>query len=122
MNQDPTLAIAQYVWKTREMMRCAALIAAVAARSPGEFWLDEIDFSDIGREDRNCIGNTVKSLIGLKLIRKTGAWRASTAAGRKGSTTFAYEVQSVALLRALLRRLEPELERHSNPQPELALA
>ena len=118
---DPTLMIAQYVFKTRQMMLCAGIIAAAALRSPSEFWLDECDFSTVAKDDRNCIGNTTKSLIGLKLIRKTGAWRASKADGRKGSTAFAYQVCAVGAMRTLLKRIQPELERELNPQREMQL-
>lgn len=121
---DPTKMIAHYVFKTRQMAFCAAVIMGAALRSPSEFWPDELDFSGVALEDKNCIGNTYKALIGLKLIRKTGGWRGSkaTTTGRKGSPVFAYQVSAVGAMRTLLQRIQPELAKELQPQKELQLA
>lgn len=124
MTNDPTKMIAQFLFKPREMVLCAGIIACAALRAPYRFWPDEIDFSSVRKEDKNCIGNTYKAMIGYKLIRKTGNFRGSknTTSGRKGSPVFEYEASAIGVLRDLLAKIEPMLAKELEPQMELAMA
>lgn len=109
--------IAQWTWKTATMQKVATRVLKTALRQ-NEFWPDEIDFSDVADDDRNCIGSVFRTLRGLGIIEQTGEYRRSTGYRANGRTVFQYYCQRPPLARSLLNRTCPA-EKQAYHQAEL---
>lgn len=109
----------QLVWKNPSCVKIAVRICQKALNSD-KFYPEDIAHQDLPDEDVNCIGSLFKFLAGKKtaIIARTTHFKRSEAKGRRGSTVFAYTLQSRSLAESLVRRLGAKAE---NPQREFTL-
>lgn len=85
------VAIKQLIWKPGPM-RTAAVQIVNAAMDSGIVWPDQIDFSGVEEQDKNCIGTAFRLLMKESIIMRTDRFRRSESGASKGRTIFGYRL------------------------------
>lgn len=100
------VTIDQLVWKPSPVLTVAIRVTQAAIFAEGlPIWPDDIDTSDIGDDDKNCIGIAFRLLAKQDIVeRQNNNTRKSKAGPRKGSYIAAYRLKNLALAKEFLRR------------------
>lgn len=97
--------ISQLTWKPSVKRDIAVkILGHMVGNNDRIVWPDEIDFTSIAKDDRNCIGTTWRTLAKMDMIKRMDGHRRSTSEESRGRTIFSYRLTNEALARAFLRR------------------
>lgn len=93
----------QLFWKNEDMRRvsCAILQHALSQYT---FYNDEIDFSFVGENDKNCIGGCFHLLKKYGIIKQTGNYRGSNAVDANHRVIFEWQIDNRNLAQSVLNR------------------
>jgi len=98
------ISLRALTWKPGAARDIAVLICQRILHSPWRVWPDEIELKAIAQDDRQIVGLAWRQLMKAQIIRQTGQFRKSNAAGRHGGTVFEYELLSAARAKTFIRR------------------
>lgn len=67
-------------------------------------WADIVPLPPLAPEDKNCVGLTWRRLVECGIVRKTGDFKPSKSASRRGGVIWKYRLANEALARTFLER------------------
>lgn len=92
----------QMAFKSQVVKNVARNIVEVALIK-GHLWPDDIDTSNVEKQDKNCIGSVYRWLCNINVLVRGGEFRRSKSDGSRGRTIFKYHLVSRSKANAFLR-------------------
>lgn len=99
-----SVALKQLTWKPSAIRDVAVGIVEKIILPPFKLWPDQVSLAAALQEDRQAVGTAWRLLSKAEIIQQTGNYRRSTAAGRRGSSVFEYQLRSMNRAKTFLRR------------------
>ena len=98
------VALKQLTWKPSAVRNVPVGIVSKIILPPFKVWPDQVSLAAVSQEDRQAVGTAWRLLSKSEVIKQTGNYRKSTAAGRRSSLVFEYELHSTNRAKTFLRR------------------
>ena len=98
------VALKQLVWKPSTVRNIAVGKAEKIILPPFKLWPDQVPLDAVSQEDRQVVGTAWRLLSKADVIKQTGNYRKSTASGRRSSSVFEYQLNSMNRAQTFLKR------------------